>query len=135
MRKLPVTFAIGLLFGAGLAVSRMINPERVLGFLDFAGDWDPTLAFVMAGALAVSVPGYLIARRRSSALLGGAMQIPTRNDIDWKLVLGATLFGIGWGLVGFCPGPAIAALSAGLMPAFVFAAAMLAGMAAYRLIP
>jgi len=135
MLKLLVTFAIGLLFGAGLAVSQMINPERVLGFLDFAGAWDATLGFVMAGALAVSILGYLLARRRSRALLGDAMQIPARNDIDAKLVLGAAIFGIGWGLVGFCPGPAIAALSSGMMPAVAFVAAMAAGMVAYRLVP
>jgi uncharacterized membrane protein YedE/YeeE len=135
MLKLLVTFAIGLLFGVGLTVSRMINPERVLGFLDFAGSWDATLGFVMAGALAISIPGYLLARRRDTAVIGEAMQIPTRNDIDAKLFLGAATFGIGWGLVGFCPGPALAALSSGLMPAIAFVAAMLAGMVAYRFVP
>jgi len=127
------SFFIGLLFSAGLAVSRMIDPAKVVGFLDVAGDWDPTLAVVMAGALIAAAPGFAAARRREAPVLGGRFEIPTRRDIDARLLGGAALFGVGWGLSGFCPGPAVAALSTGLAPVAVFVAAMIAGMALYRL--
>jgi len=123
----------GLLFGAGLAVSDMINPARVLAFLDVAGQWDPSLAFVMAGALLPSSVAYALSRRRARPLLADAFHGPSARRIDARLLAGAALFGIGWGLVGLCPGPAVAALVT-LCPAFLaFAAAMLAGMALYRL--
>lgn len=128
MPAIIAAFACGLVFGAGLTISQMIDPLRVLGFLDITGTWDPTLLIVMAAALAVSVPGYLLARRRSGALLGGALHWPTRNDIDAPLIGGAALFGIGWGLIGLCPGPAITNLAT-LSPGIIgFVVAMAAGM-------
>jgi len=133
MREILASLGCGLLLGAGLAVSGMINPAKVLNFLDFAGTWDPTLAFVMGGALIVTIPGYMLVRRRDQPLLAGKFQMPTRQDIEPRLILGAVLFGLGWGLAGFCPGPAFAALSSGYAMVFVFVAAMLVGMVAYHL--
>jgi len=131
-----VALLSGLVFGAGLTVSQMISPAKVLSFLDFAGmgsgTWDPSLALVMAAALAVSAPAYYLARRRGHALFG-ELRIPTRRDLDLRLAAGATIFGVGWGLVGFCPGPAIAALGTGATKALIFFAAMLGGMALYEL--
>ena len=128
MTKLIGCFASGLIFGLGLAVSGMINPAKVLGFLDIAGAWDPTLLLVMGGALLVAIPGTHLVTKRPKPLLEGRFQLPTRKDIDVKLVAGAAVFGIGWGLVGFCPGPALAALGSGLWPVGLFFLAMLAGM-------
>ena len=119
----------GLVFGLGLAVSGMMNPAKVIGFLDVAGDWDPTLAFVMIGALLVAVPAYRFIPKRPRPVLEEGFDLPKKQAVDRPLVLGSTLFGIGWGLVGFCPGPAVAALGTGLAPVFAFVAAMLAGMA------
>lgn len=118
----------GILFGAGLTLSRMIDPAKVVGFLDVFGAWDPTLAFVMAGALAVAAPGYALVRRRRGPLFAAAFQIPTRRDIEPRLLAGAGLFGLGWGLAGFCPGPALAALATGLAPVGLFVLAMIGGM-------
>jgi len=132
MPRHVTSLLVGLLFGAGLAVSGMINPAKVIGFLDVAGDWDPTLAFVMAGALAVALPATLLARRRARPILADAYDLPKKTAIDAPLIGGAALFGLGWGIAGFCPGPAIAALSTGLWQAAAFVAAMLVGMAAYR---
>ncbi|NGY03211.1 DUF6691 family protein [Solimonas terrae] len=118
----------GLLFGAGLTIGGMVQPQKVLGFLDLAGVWDPSLAFVMGGGLLVAFPAFALARRRDRPLFDLAFQIPTRNDIDKRLIVGAVLFGVGWGIAGYCPGPAIAALSA-LHPAtLLFCVAMVAGM-------
>lgn len=117
----------GLVFGLGLAVSRMVDPARVLGFLDVAGQWDPTLAFVMAGALAVTLPAFRYLPRRGQPWLGGAFQLPTRQDIDVRLAAGAVLFGIGWGLAGLCPGPALAAIASGIPEIMGFVIAMIAG--------
>lgn len=125
----------GTIFGVGLAISQMMNPAKVIAFLDFAGDWDPTLAFVMGGAVLAAAPGFAMAKKRNTPLLNGQFQIPTRRDIDTPLVLGAAVFGVGWGLVGFCPGPAIAALGAGMWEVMVFVAAMLGGMLFYRNLP
>ncbi|HVV61554.1 MAG TPA: DUF6691 family protein [Pseudolabrys sp.] len=123
-------FGCGLIFGIGLVISGMTQPAKVLGFLDVFGAWDATLAFVMAGALAVSSIGYALARRRGRPLLAPAHLWPTRKDIDAQLVIGAALFGIGWGLVGLCPGPALVNL-ASLSPAIaLFVASMAAGMIA-----
>ena len=122
----------GIVFGVGLAVSGMTNPAKVLAFLDVFGRWDPTLAFVMAGAVAVSAAGYAVARRRDRAWLGGAFGIPTRSDLDARLVGGAALFGVGWGLVGLCPGPALASLGRGSSEVTLFVGAMLAGIALQR---
>ena len=121
----------GLLMGAGLAVAQMINPEKVIAFLDVAGDWDPSLAVVLASALAVSFVGYRLTIGRQGPVLADTFQIPTRRDIDMKLVGGAAIFGIGWGMGGYCPGPAISALSMGLWEPVIFVAAMLAGSALY----
>lgn len=133
MRRVLASLACGLLFGAGLALSGMINPAKVLNFLDFAGTWDPTLAFVMGGALIVAVPGFTVVRRRGTPLLTGRLHLPDRRDLDIRLIGGAILFGLGWGLAGFCPGPALAALSTGTGMAVVFVIARLAGMALYHL--
>lgn len=128
-----IEFAIGLLFGLGLILAGMTDPGKVLAFLDLAGAWDPSLAFVMGGAIAVGAVAFAVARRRTTAVLGGAMQLPARRDIDRPLVVGSLVFGIGWGLAGFCPGPAVVALGAGHWQALVFVLAMLAGMALHDL--
>ena len=132
MRQSLAALASGLLFGIGLTVSQMVNPAKVLNFLDLAGNWDPSLAFVLAGAVATAALGFRLVRRRTVPLLAGAFQLPTTRDIDRRLVLGAALFGIGWGLVGLCPGPAVAALSLDPGRVALFILAMLAGMIAFR---
>ena len=124
---------VGILFGGGLALSDMINPARVLAFLDLTGAWDPSLAFVMGGALLPSAIGYLIVRRMRRPVMAEAFRIPQARAIDRLLLAGAALFGAGWGLVGFCPGPAIAGLAFGMWQPWLFVAAMLAGMALHRL--
>lgn len=129
---LLVSFAVGLLFGLGLIVSGMANPAKVLGFLDLAGAWDPSLALVMAGAIAVGVVGFAVAGRRARSWLGLPMQLPSNRVVDRRLIAGGLLFGTGWGLAGFCPGPAVVALGAGYWQAGVFVAAMLVGMAIYE---
>ncbi len=126
-------FVAGLIFGLGLMVSGMTDPSKVIGFLDLAGRWDPSLAFVMVGAIVVSAIGYAVARKRTVSFLGGAMHLPAERQIDRRLVLGSLAFGTGWGLVGFCPGPAIVSLGAGQDKAVVFVIAMLAGMALYEI--
>lgn len=125
-------FVAGLVFGLGLIVSGMVNPSKVLGFLDLAGLWDPSLALVMVGAIVVGAIGFAIAARRRETLLGTPMLLPTSRIIDGRLVLGSALFGIGWGLAGFCPGPALVALGAGRLKALVLVAAMAAGMLAFE---
>lgn len=130
--KTIVAGSCGLVFGAGLALSGMTNPAKVLAFLDVFGRWDPTLAFVMTGALALSASGYQLARRRERAWLGDAIAIPTRRDLDASLIGGAVLFGLGWGLVGLCPGPALANLFRGAPEVTIFVAALLAGIVGYR---
>lgn len=125
-------FGIGLVFGLGLIISGMTDPTKVLGFLDLAGLWDPSLAFVMGGAILVGVFAFAVARKRTTSVLGGAMQLPTARHIDRRLVLGSLLFGAGWGIAGFCPGPAIVSLGAGEPKALVFVLAMLAGMGAFE---
>ena len=132
MRHILPGLIVGLLFGAGLALSEMINPARVLGFLDPFGHWDPTLAFVMGAALLPSTAGYLVVRRMRRPVMAEEFCIPQNRIIDSDLIAGATLFGAGWGLVGICPGPAIAGLAFGRWESWVFAAAMIAGMAAHR---
>ncbi len=122
----------GIVFGVGLAVSGMTNPAKVLAFLDVFGRWDPTLACVMGGALAVSAAGFAVARRRPHPWLTSTFAIPSRRDLDPRLVGGAALFGVGWGLVGICPGPALANLSRGSGEAFLFVGAMLAGVVLHR---
>ena len=133
MPALLVALASGLLFGLGLMVSSMIDPAKVLNFLDVAGSWDPSLAFVMAAAIPVAAIGYTVARRRGRPLVAPAFQGPTATAVDRRLVAGAILFGVGWGLVGYCPGPALAALSLGTSGAWLFVAAMLVGIGAHDL--
>ena len=128
-----VALVCGVVFGAGLAISGMTNPAKVLAFLDVAGDWDPTLLFVMGGALAVSSLGYAVVRRRVRPWLAETFALPTRQDLDAQLIGGAVLFGVGWGLVGVCPGPAIANLARGSSEVLIFVAAMLAGVVGHRL--
>ena len=134
MRAALPAFAAGILFGAGVALADMVNPARVLGFLDIAGHWDPTLAFVMGGAVLASAAGYLLTRRLRAPLFGNTFLIPENRRLDSQLIGGAALFGIGWGLVGFCPGPVIAGLIYGLWQPWLFVAAMLTGMAMQRAI-
>jgi uncharacterized protein len=122
----------GLVFGLGLLISGMADPAKVLGFLDLAGAWDPSLALVMAGAVTVGLIGFALARRRQTAWLGGAMTWPQATQIDRRLVGGGLLFGIGWGLAGICPGPALVALGAGYGAAAVFVVAMLVGMGLFE---
>lgn len=123
----------GLLFGFGLIVSHMANPEKVLGFLDLTGQWDPSLAFVMAGAVAIGAIAFAIARNRTRSLLGVPFSWPAATRIDRPLIAGSALFGIGWGLAGFCPGPALVTAAGGQPKAWLFVVAMLAGMALHTL--
>lgn len=124
----------GLVFGLGLILSGMADPHKVLGFLDVAGPWDPSLALVMAGAIAVGVVAFTIAKRRTSSLLGVDLKLPMARHIDRRLVGGSLLFGVGWGIAGFCPGPALAALGMGELKAAVFVGAMLLGMGIFELL-
>jgi len=129
--KLVAAFAAGLVFGIGLILSGMTDPGKVIGFLDVFGRWDPSLAFVMGGAIMVGFFAFAFAKRRATTFLGGAMHLPTNRDIDNRLVGGSLLLGIGWGLGGFCPGPALVSLGSGQEKAAVLVAAMLLGMLAY----
>ena len=133
MRALLPGLVTGLIFGAGLALSDMVNPARVLAFLDVAGAWDPALLFVMAAAIVPSAAAYLLRRRMDRPLLEDRFSIPEGRSLDRPLLLGAALFGIGWGLVGLCPGPAIAGLVLGAWQPWLFVAAMLAGMSVHKL--
>ncbi len=133
MAVLAAALASGILFGIGLGVSHMVNPAKVLAFLDVAGSWDPSLALVMAGAVAVTLPGYRLVLRADHPAFGPRFSLPTATVIDMRLIAGAALFGIGWGLVGICPGPAIASLAYGLLDTVCFVAAMAGGMVIARL--
>jgi len=121
-------FLVGLLFGLGLLLSGMTDPGKVLGFLDLFGNWDPSLALVMGGAIGVGVFAFTLAKKRTVSFLGGVMRMPTSSQIDRRLIVGALLFGAGWGLAGFCPGPALVSLAAGQPKAAVFVAFMVVGM-------
>ncbi len=121
----------GLIFGLGLILSGMADPAKVLGFLDLGGAWDPSLAFVMAGAIAVAGFGFRLARTRTASFLGAAMKLPIAREIDLRLVGGSVLFGIGWGVAGFCPGPGLVAAGMGEIKAWVFVGAMLVGMGVF----
>ena len=125
-------FAVGLLFGWGLMIAGMTDPGKVIGFLDLAGTWDPSLAFVMGGAIAVGFFAFGMAKKRTTNFFGGALHLPTSKDIDKRLVIGSLLFGAGWGLAGFCPGPGIVSMAAGEVKGLVFVAAMVAGMAVFE---
>jgi uncharacterized membrane protein YedE/YeeE len=122
----------GAVFGLGLLASGMANPAKVLGFLDLAGPWDPSLALVMAGAIAIASAAFAIAGRRTQSLIGAEMKLPSGGVVDSRLIAGSLLFGIGWGIAGFCPGPALVALGMGENKALVFVAAMLVGMGAFE---
>lgn len=134
MRVSLTAFFVGIIFGAGLALSDMVNPARVQAFLDIAGQWDPTLLFVMGAALLPSAIAYLLRRRMGRPVFADSFAIPESRTIDRPLLAGAALFGIGWGLVGFCPGPAIAGLALGYWQPWLFVAAMLAGMVLHRFV-
>lgn len=132
--RIAMNFLAGLIFGLGLIVSGMANPEKVLNFLDLTGTWDPSLAFVMAGAIAVTTPGYALARRRRTPLLETAFDAPPPSTIDPRLLMGAAIFGVGWGLSGLCPGPAFTALPLAAPGTLVFFPALIAGIAAGALL-
>ena len=131
--RILIGFATGLIFGLGLVIAGMSNPAKVLNFLDLFGDWDPSLAFVMGGAVLVAFIGYRLSWARGLPLLGGQFDLPTRTDLDARLLSGAALFGVGWGLGGFCPGPALTALPLAATGTLAFVPAMLAGMWLARL--
>lgn len=142
MKVLLVSFLSGTVFALGLGISGMTRPIKVIGFLDFAGNWDASLALVMVGAIAVYFTAYRLIRRRSAPLLAEKFSVPERRDIDRNLIVGAAIFGAGWGLGGFCPGPAITSLASGAAPVFVMAMAagmylhsMLSGLSAFRMRP
>ena len=127
MRQL-LALAAGLIFGIGLIAGGMTDPAKVKGFLDLAGAWDPSLALVMGGGIAVGLVAFALARKQKVSWSGDPIDLPTNNRIDARLLIGGALFGTGWGIGGFCPGPALVALGSGLMPALIFVVAMLAGM-------
>lgn len=124
----------GLVFGLGLIISGMANPAKVLGFLDIAGRWDPSLAFVMAGAIAVGLIAFRFANQRTVSFIGIAIKVPAARHIDRRLVVGSAVFGVGWGIAGFCPGPALVALGMGETKAIAFVVAMLLGMGLFELL-
>ena len=132
--QILISLLVGLVFGLGLIVSGMTDPARVLGFLDLAGLWNPSLAFVMGGAIAVALPAFVVAARRQRTLTGAPLQLPTATRIDRRLVLGALAFGAGWGLAGLCPGPALALIATGNGKVLVFVASMLAGMGIFEVV-
>lgn len=127
-------FLVGLIFGLGLIVSGMTNPAKVIGFLDLAGAWDPSLAFVMGGAISIGAGAFTIAKKRQRSLLGEPIRLSNVTEIDKSLLAGSLVFGIGWGLSGFCPGPAVVSAAAGQPKAMIFVVSMLAGMALYKVI-
>ncbi len=127
------SFIVGLIFGIGLILAGMTNPAKVIGFLDITGTWDPSLAFVMGGAILVAIVAFRFANKRTVNFLGGVMRMPTSDMIDKRLVIGSLLFGAGWGLAGFCPGPAITSIGTGNSKAVIFVIAMIAGMAIFEL--
>ena len=131
--QLLMALISGLVFGLGLIISGMTDPSKVIGFLDLAGKWDPSLAFVMGGAILVGLVAFRFAVTRSSAILGGPMRLPAARQIDSRLVLGGLTFGVGWGLAGYCPGPALASLATGGGKPLIFTVAMLAGMAIFEI--
>lgn len=128
------TFIIGLLFGAGIIISGMANPAKVLNFFDVAGSWDPSLMFVMGGALAVTFIGYRLVWTAPRPLLADSFQVPTNRHIDGRLVAGSAIFGVGWGLVGFCPGAALPVIAVGGQNVLIFVASLVVGIAATRLV-
>lgn len=135
MQQVVAAFAAGLLFGLGLTLSRMVDPAKVLGFLDVAGDWDPSLAFVLAGAVGAAAIGFrCVLGRRAAPLFGERFDLATARRVDRRLIAGAAIFGVGWGLVGLCPEPALAGVGLAFRPVATFVVAMLAGMALFELL-
>lgn len=132
--QLLIALVTGLLFGLGLILSGMTDPSKVIGFLDLAGNWNPSLAFVMGGAILVGFLAFRLAANQTTALLGDAMRLPTARHIDRRLVLGSLTFGVGWGLAGYCPGPALASLATGRTEPVIFVIAMIAGMAVFEIL-
>ena len=130
--QILTALATGLIFGLGLILSGMTDPSKVIGFLDLTGQWDPSLAFVMGGAILVGLVAFQFAKGREKSLLGDLMRLPTARQVDRRLVLGSLAFGIGWGLAGYCPGPALVAVAQGGIQPLIFVAAMLAGMTFYE---
>ncbi len=130
--NLLLSFVAGLIFGVGLIVAGMADPSKVLGFLDLAGNWNPSLAFVMAGAILVGFVAFSFAKRRNRSFLGLPIQLPTSGKLDRRLIFGSAVFGIGWGLSGICPGPALVLVGAGISKGWIFAIAMIAGMALFE---
>ena len=122
----------GLIFGIGLIISGMTNPKKVIGFLDLAGAWDPSLAFVMVGGIAIATLSFLIARRRTLSMLGLQMRIPTQRHIDRRLIIGSLIFGVGWGLAGICPGPSLVLVGSGIPQGIIFVIAMIVGMGVFE---
>ncbi|VVP47211.1 hypothetical protein PS838_05159 [Pseudomonas fluorescens] len=131
--RLISAFVAGLIFGMGLILSGMTDPSKVIAFLNLAGTWDPSLAFVIGGAILVASVGFYFASKQSRAVLGDPMRLPTTNQIDRRLILGSLTFGVGWGLAGYCPGPALASLMSGQSEPFIFVVAMLVGMMLYEM--
>lgn len=129
-----IALIAGLIFGTGLLLSGMTDPTKVTAFLDLGGAWNPSLAFVMAGAVGAAAPAFAIAGRRSRSVLGTPMQLPTSTRIDKRLLIGSLIFGIGWGIAGYCPGPAITSIGTGSLAALIFTAAMLIGMLAFEIV-
>lgn len=132
--RLLATYLIGVVFGVGIAISGMANPAKVINFFDIAGAWDPSLMFVMGGALVTTFFGYRLVFGRSQPVLSTGFQVPTRKDIDARLIGGSAVFGIGWGIAGFCPGGALPALGTGRLEVFVFVAALIAGLFLARIL-
>ncbi|MEE3360564.1 MAG: DUF6691 family protein [Pseudomonadota bacterium] len=132
--KLIVYYLIGLVFGVGISISGMANPAKVLNFFDLAGSWDPSLMFVMGGALIVTFIGYRLAFRRSAPLMAPRFEVPTRRDLDLPLIGGSAVFGIGWGIAGFCPGGALPALGTGMIEVAIFVASLIAGLLTARVL-
>jgi uncharacterized protein len=130
-RRGAVAFVVGLVFSVGLALSGMTRPSKVLGFLDVTGSWDPSLAFVMGAALAITLVAFPLILRRSRPFLGSSFHVPQANEVDKRLIAGAAIFGVGWGIAGYCPGPALVTAGSGAVPAAIFAVAMVVGMTAF----
>lgn len=134
MSRVLFALIIGMIFGSGIAISGMANPAKIMNFFDIAGTWDPSLAFVMGGALIVTAIGYKIVLKRSAPVFDRMFYLPTRRDLDKPLLIGSAIFGIGWGITGFCPGGAIPALGLGHGDAFIFVGSMIAGIALARVL-
>lgn len=133
--RIAAALVAGTIFGFGLSLSGMLDPARVRGFLDVTGDWNPSLAFVLGGAVAASAAGQAMARRLGKPVFEQGFAWPRTHPVDARLIIGSALFGIGWGMAGLCPGPAVATLGLGLLPTAVFVTAMVIGMLLFRLLP